>query len=148
MKTEEEYNYFSGNIDIEDDKIAQKFTDVFLIHRVEANPDLGENIIKAVDVSKYAKNHIIGITNFVQPQFFQEVKEIVTSDKMRERLRRELLRECPEAQDDTDFVDEIIDEAIAQVLNEENSTLGTQPIIPHCTVIQLKDGRWMWRPEQ
>lgn len=152
---EEELAFLQGEIDIDEDRILRKFPDAILLCHLEQDPSLGESdTIKIFDISNYSKNHIIGLTYFVQPQFFEDLKNSVKMKQMRDRLRQKFMEDNDIDPDeaDIDFINSILDEAIGEVLEEEflfdeKAQTMTRPLLPHCTVYQLKDGRWLWRQE-
>lgn len=141
---EEEIAFFEGKININEDRILNKFTDVFLLLHVE----FAENpiILKSFDISQYEKNHIIGLTEFAQPQVFQEVKNKINVDKIKNTLRADFMKihNINPEEADMEFIDSVLNETINEVLAEEDFKEFTQ-LLPHCTVYQLKDGRWLWR---
>ena len=151
---EEELAFTQGIIDIPEERIAQKFEDAILLCHVEQKP-LDYNITKIVDTSNYMKNHVIGLTYFVHPQMFQELKYYIDDDQIRERMRSAILERLPDDEEiDEDFINELINRAMEKLaedgeyqIDEEYGTM-TRPLLPHCTVYQLKDGRWLWRQEE
>lgn len=151
----EEFDFFNGDADIAEDKIAQKFPNAIILCHLEKNINpQDDSMTKIIDISSYKKNHIIGITYFVQHQVFADLKDSTKMDALRKKVFDELVEEHnidPEDAD-IDFLNQIIDETIEEVLGEEygddaSETL-TRPLIPNCTVYQLKDGRWLWRQER
>jgi hypothetical protein len=113
-----------------------------------------ESTTKIVDISSYPKNHIIGITYFVQHQLFSDLKDSVKMDNLKEKVLNEFMKDHDIDPDeaDMDFINELVDNSIKEVMQEEydiDETGGamTRPLIPNCTVYQLKDGRWLWRQE-
>lgn len=150
---QEELAFVQGKIDIPEEQIAQKFLDVILLCHIEKNPNNGETW-KIVDTSNYMKNHIIGLTYFVQPQLFDEIKNAVNEDNLREQIRADIIQELQldENELDSDFVNDILNQAMNELvednyqIDEEHGAM-TRPLLPHCTVYQLKDGRWLWRQE-
>jgi energy-converting hydrogenase A subunit M len=64
------------------------------------------------DTSLYMKNHVIGLTQFVQKQVLEQVAQELNVD-----------------------IEDILDGA------------DSGAVIEDCTVYQLKDGKWLWRPE-
>lgn len=151
----EEYDFLNGDIDIAEDRIAQKFPNTILLCHIEKNSDSNDDsTTKIFDISNYAKNHVIGLTYFVQPQLFEDLKSSTNADAMRDRLRAQFLKDHSINPDEADeeFVNQLIDDAMKEVMNEgyfidEANGAMTRPLIPNCTVYQLKDGRWLWRQE-
>lgn len=149
----EELAFVQGETDIPDELIDQKFLDAILLCHIEKN-FLDDNVWKIVDTSNYQKNHIIGLTYFVQPQTFEDLKNAVSSDNIRDQVRRKIIDAIYDNDEDVDedFIDEVIDQAYGEIMNEEynideeHGTM-TRPLIPNCTVYHLKDGRWLWRQE-
>lgn len=152
-KAEEELAFLSGEIDIPEEDIAAKFPDAIMLCHLEKNTT-SEDTIKIVDISSYEKNHVIGLTYLVQPQLFDDLKSAVNTDAIKERVLRKLCEEYEVNLDDTDneFMEQLLEQAMAEVMDEEytideeHGTM-TRPLLPHCTVYQLKDGRWLWRQE-
>jgi len=148
----EEYDFINGDVEIDENRIANKFPNTILLCHVEKNHDPKDtSTTKVVDISSYPKNHVIGITYFVQHQFFSDLKDSVKMDELRNHLRAEFIEDHPE-EDDLEFIDKMIDEAIHETLGgeyniDEAGGAMTRPLIPNCTVYQLKDGRWLWRQE-
>ena len=150
---EEELLFAEGEIDIPEDKIQQKFLDAILLCHLERN-NQDDSTWKIVDTSSYNKNHIIGLTYFVQPQLFDDLKATVNEDTLRERAKEKIIDAIGDEYEDADldFLDDLIDEAMEELMgdkydiDEEHGTM-TRPLLPHCTVYQLKDGRWLWRQE-
>jgi hypothetical protein len=69
---DEEVNFLVGNIDIPEEKIEKKFLNVMIFYQIEQK-DV-QSPVKIFDTSQYEKNHLIGLTYFVQPQMFQQLK--------------------------------------------------------------------------
>lgn len=154
QKMEEELLFVEGEIDIPEERIAKKYPKaIMLCHLKKNNQD--ESTWKIIDTSMYSKNHIIGLTYFVQPQLFEELKAAVNTDALREKARERILQEVDLDDDDMDedFIDDLIDQAIEELLGEDSYQIDekydtmTRPLLPNCTVYQLKDGRWLWRHE-
>lgn len=152
-KVEEELAFLSGEIDIPEEDIAAKFPNAIVLCHLEKNIS-SEDTTKIVDISNYEKNHIIGLTYLVQPQLFDDLKSAVNADAIKERVFRRLCEEYDINPNDTDneFIEQLLEQAMAEVINEEYSIdeehgTMTRPLVPHCTVYQLKDGRWLWRQE-
>lgn len=144
-----------GETDIPDELIDQKFLDAILLCHIEKNPFDGD-VWKTVDISNYQKNRIIGLTYFVQPQTFEALKNAVNPDNVKDKIRPQIIKAMYDDDDedeiDEHFIDEIINQAYSQIMDEEydideeHGTM-TRPLLPHCTVYRLKDGRWLWRQE-
>lgn len=151
----EEFDFLNGDAEIAEDRIAQKFPNAIILCHLEKNIDPNdESTTKIVDISSYPKNHIIGITYFVQHQLFSDLKDSVKMDNLREKILNQFLedRDIDPDEADMDFINELVDNSIKEVMQEEydiDETGGamTRPLIPNCTVYQLKDGRWLWRQE-
>lgn len=150
----EELAFVQGETDIPDELIDQKFLDAILLCHIEKNPFDGD-VWKILDTSSYQKNHVIGLTYFVQPQTFEDLKNAISSDNVKDRVRQQVIEaiyDDDEDEIDEDFIDEIIEQAYNEIMNEEydideeHGTM-TRPLLPHCTVYHLKDGRWLWRQE-
>lgn len=153
QQMEEELAFVEGEIDIPEERIAQKFPNAIMLCHLEKN-EFDDSTWKIVDTSSYSKNHIIGLTYFVQPQLFDELKATVSDDAIRDRAKEKVLDAIGDDYEDADmdFLDELIDEAMEELMgdkydiDEEHGTM-TRPLLPHCTVYHLKDGRWLWRQE-
>ena len=151
----EEFDFLNGDAEIAEDRIAQKFPNAIILCHLEKNIDPNdESTTKIVDISSYPKNHIIGITYFVQHQLFSDLKDSVKMDNLREKILNQFLEDHDIDPDeaDMDFINKLVDDSIKEVLNEEYDIdeaggAMTRPLIPNCTVYQLKDGRWLWRQE-
>lgn len=150
---QEELAFVQGETDIPDELIDQKFLDAILLCHIEKNPFDGD-VWKIVDTSSYEKNHIIGLTYFVQPDTFEELKNAVSVDKIKDNVRQKIIDAIYDEDDeiDEDFINELIEQAYDEIveedydIDEEHGTM-TRPLLPHCTVYHLKDGRWLWRQE-
>ena len=149
----EELAFVQGEADIPEEAIDQKFINAILLCHIEKNPFDGD-VWKIVDTSNYEKNHIIGLTYFVQPDTFEDLKNAVSVDKIKDNVRQKIIDAIYDEDDavDEDFIDEIIEQAYDEIveedydIDEEHGTM-TRPLLPHCTVYHLKDGRWLWRQE-
>ena len=149
----EELAFVQGETDIPEEAIEQKFINAILLCHIEKNPFDGD-VWKIVDTSSYEKNHIIGLTYFVQPDTFEDLKNAVSVDKIKDNVRQKIIDAIYDEDDeiDEDFIDEIIEQAYDEIMDEdydideEHGTM-TRPLLPHCTVYHLKDGRWLWRQE-
>ena len=144
----EELEFLQGEIDIPEERIAQKYTDAIVLFNTAADPDAQTtDVTKIVDTSCYLKNKVIGLTYLVPEQMLDEIKEAISHADIKERVITQLQQLYPELDldgADSDFLENLMDGAIDEVLEEETQT---QPLIPHCTVLQLTDGRWIWRQE-
>lgn len=153
----EELAFSQGTVNVPEEAIAHKFLNATIICYIKKNPVDGETW-KIIDVSSYEKNHIIGLTYFVQPQIFEDIKSAIGIDQIKDKIRpliEEALRAEAEDDDeevDEEFIDSVIEQAYEEIMktdylvDEENGEM-IRPPIPHCTVYQLKDGRWLWRPQ-
>ncbi len=149
----EELAFVQGEADIPEEVIEQKFINATLLCHIEKNPFDGD-VWKIVDTSSYEKNHIIGLTYFVQPDTFEELKNTVSVDKIKDSVRQKIIDAIYDKDDEVDenFIDELIEQAYDEIveedynIDEEHGTM-TRPLLPHCTVYHLKDGRWLWRQE-
>ena len=149
----EELAFVQGEADIPEEAIEQKFINAILLCHIEKKPFDGD-VWKVIDISSYEKNHIIGLTYFVQPDTFEELKNAVSVDKIKDNVRQKIIDAIYDEDDeiDEDFIDEIIKQAYGEIMDEkydideEHGTM-TRPLLPHCTVYHLKDGRWLWRQE-
>lgn len=149
----EELAFVQGEADIPEEAIEQKFINAILLCHIEKNPFDGD-VWKIVDTSSYEKNHIIGLTYFVQPDTFEDLKNAISVDKIKDNVRQTIIDAIYNEDDeiDEDFIDEIIEQAYGEIMDEdydideEHGTM-TRPLLPHCTVYHLKDGRWLWRQE-
>lgn len=150
---EQELAFCNGEIEIPESEIEQKFPNAIIMCHLEQNK-ISNEILKIVDISSYEKNHIIGLTYLVQPQFFDDLKAQFRSPDMKKELKRRILEEneCDPDEIDDEYLTSLLDGAIQEVLgeeynfDEEEGTM-TRPLLPNCTVYQLKDGRWLWRQE-
>ena len=149
---EQELAFCNGEIDIPEADIEQIFPNAIIMCHLEKNTLSSDETLKIVDISSYEKNHLIGLTYLVQPQFFDSLKAQFQSPDMRNELKRRIMESGeydPEELDD-EYLAQILNDAIQEVLGDEyhfdeNEGTMTRPLIPNCTVYQLKDGRWLWR---
>lgn len=131
--------FMEGIVDIPDEAIMYKFDDASLLCRTLPSEE-GE-VRQVFDTSLYMKNKVIGLTYFVPKQDLEEFKRNLQKDKeLEKQLRRKLKLEGIEIS--TEELREILQQT--PVINENSPP----PIIPHCTVYCLKDGRWLWRQEE
>ena len=131
--------FMEGLTDIPEEDILYKFDDASLLCRTL--PSKENEVQQVFDTSLYMKNKVIGLTYFVPEQDLVEFKRNIQKDKDLERqLRRKLKLEG------IDISSEELNEILTQhPLMDEDSP---PPIITHCTVYCLKDGRWLWRQEE
>jgi len=148
-KTNEEISFLEGKSDFPNNKIQRKFLDVTLLYRVEFRPDYAD-MTKIFDISNYEKNNVIGLIYFVQKQTFDDLIKMTRGDAVRDSLIRRIQEQYGVAADE-EVIEDLMQQAEALISQEERmrqeSGLIIRPLIPHCTVYQLKDGRWVWRPE-
>ena len=142
---QEEIAFLQGEIDIPEEDIAQKFRNATIIYNVEKDT-LSTGVQKIVDISNYEKNHLIGLTYLVQPQMFDELKAEISSDAVQEEVRRRILEEEDIDENDLDFLNDLIKDAVDEEFGAEGEIMA-RPLLPNCTVYLLKDGRWLWRQE-
>ena len=101
--------------------IEEIFEDVILLLQVKPNPDRSDqSITKIFDTSLYLKNHIIGLTYFVQEQI---AKEQIASQHL-------------------------LDMAQQTGENAIDLLAAAITIQPGCTVLKMKNGDWLWRQEE
>ena len=135
----DDLQFMEGMLDIPEEEILQKFDDAFLL--CQTIPIEGEDARQIFDTSLYLKNKVIGLTYFVPKQILKDVQQEVTTDaKVEEIIRRGLEENGIE-------VDEETFQLIFQEAKDQLELDDSPPIIPHCTVYQLKNGRWIWRQE-
>ena len=146
-KLAEEIAFTEGNYEIPEEEILNKYPNAILLCSLAKNP-FNDDTLKITDISNYNKNHVIGLTYLVQPQLYDDIRKDFDSPQIRNRLRQSIITEQgldPE-EADLEFIDKIIEESIQETFSEYNGTL-VKPLMPHCIVYQLKDGRWLWRSE-
>ena len=135
----DDLQFMEGMLDIPEDEILQKFDDAFLL--CQTIPIEGEDVRQIFDTSLYLKNKVIGLTYFVPKQLLENVQQEVTTDARIEEIIRRKLKENDIEVDEETF------QIIFQEAKEQLELDDSPPIIPHCTVYQLKNGRWIWRQE-
>ena len=139
----EEIQFIEGFGDIPEEKVLRKFEDAILF--CKTIPSKTEEMLQVFDTSLYMKNKVIGLTYFVPEQNLTEVKQNFIDDKhdLKTNLRKRIERMGLEISDEefealfrhtAENIDKDIEESV--------------PLIPHCTVLLLKDGRWLWRKEE
>ena len=117
-KLEEEFLFFNGDIEIPEEDIEKAYYNVLTVCKVEVKDDLPDDVIeKIIDVSQYEKNHIIGLTFFVQKQECEKLKAQLDES----------------AEEEENFINQLIH---CEDIN---------PFIPDCTFYKMKDGRWLFR---
>lgn len=143
QKEFEEIQFMEGNLDFPEEDIQEKFEDVSLVCRTVPSKD-GE-MMQVFDTSLYMKNKIIGLTYFVPEQELQDVNsELRNNSDILRKIRRKLEEmgaEFTDTEEEQEYFQEIVNRAIEYEKREE------VPILEHCTVCHLKDGRWIWRQE-
>ena len=143
QKEFEEVQFMEGYLDIPEEDILEKFEDVSLVCQTLPTKD-GE-MMQVFDTSLYMKNKIIGLTYFVPEQDLQDVNNSLrnNSDILRKIRRKleEMGAEFTDTEEEQEYFQEIVNRAIEYEKREE------VPILEHCTVCHLKDGRWIWRQE-
>ena len=131
--------FMEGMLDIPEEEILQKFDDAFLL--CQTIPVEEEDVRQIFDTSLYLKNKVIGLTYFVPKQLLESVQQEVTTDARIEEIVRRNLEENGIEVDEETF------QIIFQETKKQLELDDSPPIIPHCTVYQLKNGRWIWRQE-
>lgn len=114
--------FLEGNdYDKQSPLIQQIFENVNLLISIQVNPNKNDkSTTKIFDTSLYLKNRTIGLTYFVQEQ---TAEEIIASDSLKQLAQEAQI-------------------SVADALsNSITLTAG-------CTVIQMKDGTWLWRQEE
>ena len=139
----EEIQFMEGFADISEEDILVKFEDVSLVCQTLPS-DTGE-MSQVFDTSLYLKNKIIGLTYFVPRQVLENVSAELAEDKnaiIRQIKRKLRMEGAEEEANDEEMLQKIVDDAIQQA-----DIASATPILQHCTVLHLKDGRWIWRQE-
>lgn len=132
----QELLFMKGLIDIPEEEILNKYLNAIIFYEVRIT-DSGYEY-KVFDISNFDKNQSIGITYFVQEQSFNEFRKNFETDALMEKLAQEF-DEDEDAEIDRDLVE--------RITNNFVKTDSIISIMPHCSVYQLKDGRWLWREE-
>lgn len=142
----EEMAFYFGEGDFAEEDIVMKYENAIIFYNLQRMPkDKKWTTDKIVDTSLYLKYHIIGLTYFVQEQLANDINSDLTAE-LRERIMRKLAEKY-EIEEDSEVLDDIVNNAMAQELKPRGDCL-MHTFIPHCTVYYLRDGRWMWRQEE
>lgn len=136
----EELEFMEGIADIPEEKILQKFEDATLF--CNTVPTKTDEVLQIYDTSLYLKNKIIGLTYFVPEQDFTDIKNDLQLKRkdIEKHIRQKLAEQQIEvtAQEFEEIMMNAMEQAQAAIV----------PLLPHCTVYQLTDGRWLWRKEE
>ena len=144
QKEFEEVQFMEGYLDIPEEDILEKFENVSLV--CQTVPTENGEMMQVFDTSLYMKNKIIGLTYFVPKQDLDEVNnEIKNKSAIIEKIRRKLEEEGAEFNEDNE---EEFQELAKQVIEHIELEEHGPPVLEHCTVCHLKDGRWIWRQEE
>lgn len=141
---EEEMAFLNGEIDIDEDLIEKKFPNATILCQLKKNIINDDEVMKIFDISSYEKNHLIGLTYFVQEQDLNNLRRTMDSKSERQELYQHLLQTH---EMDSESFERIADGVISEFFGEATNEAMFHPLIPNCTVYQLKDGRWLWRQE-
>lgn len=138
----EEIQFVEGFGDIPEEKILQKFEDAILF--CKTIPSKTDDMLQIFDTSLYMKNKVIGLTYFVPEQNLTEVKQNFINNKhdLKTNLRKHIERMGLELSDEE--FEALFHHAVENLDKDIEESI---PLIPHCTVLLLKDGRWLWRKE-
>ena len=131
----------SGVNILDKNNIVEEYKNVSLIYKLEEAPNNELLDTQVVDTSLYLKERIISLTFFVQKQNIDR-DAIMTA--LTQVAKDELNRVFPDEEIDEDTINNIVESLMGDDLDALNKDLFEPQIIPHCNLIHLKDGRWLW----
>ena len=136
----EELEFMEGIADIPEEKVLQKFEDAILF--CNTVPTKTDEVLQIYDTSLYLKNKVIGLTYFVPEQDLIDIKHNLQSK--REDIEKQIRRTLAEHQ--IEVTAQEFEEIMKNAMEQAQTAIV--PLLPHCTVYQLTDGRWLWRKEE